>query len=356
MLDRAARSLDPVAAAIDTRSRQEVANAERLSAAATQTTTIAALVAALLTLLLGGWASHALSTPLRRLSAGTARVAAGEFVSPKGLPYDRLDEIGELSRSFRSMAERLAELDRLKAEFVSLASHELKTPINVIGGYSELLEDGLYGELNEKQVEVLGLIQDQTHTLTRLVNQLLDLSRFESGGFQLQMDAVGLADLLGRVQAAFDVLAAKKQIEFTVEADPSLPDLIRADPDRLQHEVLSNLLSNAFKFTPVGGRITLRAWGEDGQVEIVVEDTGSGIPTKDLPHIFEKYYQVGRDARSKGTGLGLAIVKQIVEAHDGTVRAESGVDEGTRFHITIPARPPAPAGPTQPTQPTDETA
>jgi len=257
-------------------------------------------------------------------------------MAPEDLPYERSDEIGHLSRSFGSMTQRLAELDRLKAEFVSLASHELKTPINVIAGYSELLTEGLYGDLDERQVEVLVLVQEQTRALTRLVNQLLDLSRFEAGGVRIEPQPVDLTELLAEVEGSFRALATQKQIRFTINVDPSVPDRVTLDPDRIRHEVLGNLLSNAFKFTGTGGEVSVRAWSRNGSMHLEVSDTGTGIPHDQLDHIFEKYYQVGSAAKAKGSGLGLAIAKHVMEAHGGRIEASSVVNQGTTFHLVLP--------------------
>jgi two-component system, NtrC family, sensor histidine kinase GlrK len=336
VLDESRLALDPVAVALDQRGQRARAEARQVSAAGARTTLLVVLIALLLTAALGLWTAGALSRPLGRLSAATAAVADGDFVAPPGLPYDRDDEIGELSRAFRVMTERLAELDRLKAEFLSLATHELKTPINVIGGYAELLDEGLYGDLKPKQKDVVALIQDQTRSLTRLVNQLLDLSRFEAGGVPIEAVPVNLPDLLRDVEGAFHALATQKQVGFRIDVDPALPSIVVLDPERIRHEVLGNLLSNAFKFTPTGGEVRVRAWSVETDVHIEVDDTGVGIPQDQIVHIFDKYYQVGADAKSQGAGLGLAIVKHVVEAHDGRITAESSPGQGTCFEIVLP--------------------
>ena len=339
MLDSARAALPPVANALDERGRAAVRRAQDVSASSVRTAWLAVLIALVLTLAIGFWTTRAVSHPLGQLSVATARVADGDFEAPADLPYDRTDEIGHLSRSFGSMAEKLAELDRLKAEFVSLASHELKTPINVIGGYAELLDDGLYGELTERQREVLALIQDQAKALTRLVNQLLDLSRFEAGGLQVEPTEISLSKLLDEVEKSFRVLATQKQVDFEVEVGDSLPETAIMDHDRVRHEVLGNLLSNAFKFTSTGGAIRLEATSRNGGIHFRVKDTGVGIPPDQLDHIFEKYYQVGADAKAKGSGLGLAIAKHVVDAHGGRIHVSSEVGEGTTFDIDLPRKP-----------------
>lgn len=336
LLDSARFTIRGVTQAVDEQGRLQVARAREVSASAARTTTLALVIAGLLSALLALWTTGALSRPLQRLSAATRTVAGGEFETPKNLPYDRSDEIGELSRSFQSMTERLAELDRLKAEFVGLATHELKTPINVIGGYAELLNEGLYGEVSEKQREVLVLVQEQAKSLTRLVNQLLDLSRFEAGGLRIEPEPVEIDQLLHEVEGTFRALATQKQIDFEVDRGPSLPNVLVIDHDRIRHEVLSNLLSNAFKFTSSGGGVTLAARMEDEEVHITVSDSGMGIPEDQLDHIFEKYYQVEGEGMAQGSGLGLAIAKHVVEAHGGRIRASSTVGKGTTFDIHLP--------------------
>ena len=302
---------------------------------------MALLAALVVALVLGAWTTRAVTRPIRQVQRAMAQVADGEFDVPDGLPYDREDELGGLSRSFRTMTTRLAELDRMKAEFISVASHELKTPLNVIGGYAELLDDGIYGPLEPKQHEALESIQDQTRTLTDLVNQLLDISRIEAGGFRVELMDVESAELFGAVRRMFDPLAKQKRIDFTVDIDDEYPRIMRADPDRLRNEVIGNLLSNAFKFTPEGGAIGVRAYvGTQDRLAIDVHDTGGGIPESELVHIFEKFYQVG-EARVQGSGLGLAIAREIVEAHGGEISAESSPGRGTTFHILLP-RDPAP--------------
>ena len=339
-LGQAQSSVDGVAAAIDRRGQARVEQAQRISAY-TSTTALMALGAAfLVALVLGAWTTRTITRPIHQVQQAMARVADGEFVVPEGLPYDSGDELGDLSRSFRTMTGKLAELDRMKAEFISVASHELKTPLNVIGGYAELLDDGIYGPLEPKQHEALESIQDQTRTLTDLVNQLLDLSRIEAGGFRVELMDVESAELFGAVRRMFEPLAKQKSIDFQVVVDDMFPHVLRADPDRLRNEVLGNLLSNAFKFTPEGGRIVLTAHPANGErVGIDVSDTGGGIPSDELEHIFDKFYQVGPEARAQGSGLGLAIAREIVEAHGGEISAQSTRGKGTTFHILLPTNP-----------------
>jgi signal transduction histidine kinase len=271
-----------------------------------------------------------------------ARVAEGDFEPDVRVPAERTDELGDLARSFGTMTEQLAELDRLKAEVVSVASHEIKTPLSVIRGYVALLADGIYGQVNDQQKKTLEAVSDQVDRLTRLVHRLLDISRFEAGGGRLELRRINVRDFLEELTSGFRVLAFQNGIDFHVDVAGDTPVNIEGDADRL-NEVLGNLLSNAFKFTERGGRITLSACRDGTGVEVEVADTGVGIPPDKLPKIFEKFYQVENPAqpRSAGSGLGLAIAREIVEAHGGTIGAESAVGEGTRFRVTLPERPPA---------------
>jgi signal transduction histidine kinase len=326
-----------IAMEIDRRSAADLVEASRISAASVTGTLLALLTCFFIALILGTWATHVLVQPINRLRHSMAAVAAGEFVVPPGLPYERTDEIGDLARSFRGMTQQLADLDRMKADFMSIATHELKTPINVVGGYAELLQEGMYGDVTERQVDALTSIQEQARILTQLVNQLLDISRLEAGGLKLEIAALDVGDLFDRVRRTFEVLAHQQEIDFSVDVEPSTPSTIPGDADRLRDQVLGNLLGNALKFTPAGGWIRVRCWGSDDSLHIEVADSGEGMPADQLPHVFDKYYQIGEQARSKGAGLGLTIAHDIVEEHGGTISVTSREGRGTTFVVSLPA-------------------
>lgn len=328
-----------IASEIDRRSEADLASAARISAAAMTTTLLALLACLFIALLLGTWATNMLVNPITRLQHAMAAVAAGEFVVPASLPYDRTDEIGDLARSFRGMTQQLSDLDRMKADFMSIATHELKTPINVVGGYAELIQDGVYGEVNEAQMDALTAIQEQAVILTQLVNQLLDISRLEAGGLTLEIRNMEVAELFESVRRTFTVLAHQRALELHVELDPSAPETIPADCDRLRDQVLGNLLGNALKFTPEGGNIRVRGWGTTDSLCIEVSDDGSGMPADQLPHVFNKYFQIGEQARSKGAGLGLTIAHDIIEEHGGSISVTSEEGAGTTFLVTLPTAP-----------------
>ena len=337
------QALEPVAAELNRGGEAQVARAQEVASGAASTTLLALAAALLVALVIAGWLARTLLGPLDELRRGMAAVAEGDFEPDVRIPTGRPDELGDLSRSFAAMAAQLAELDRLKAEFVSVASHELKTPLSVIRGYTSLLRDGIYGPVSEQQQKTLGSIGDQTDRLNRLIQRLLDVSRFEAGGGRLELRPVPLRPFLAELADGFEVLAHQSEIDFAVEVDRSLPETALVDPDRL-NEVLGNLLSNAFKFTPRGGQIRLRAGADADALRLEVEDTGVGIPADKLPKIFEKFFQVENEAqpRSAGSGLGLAISQEIVVAHGGTITADSAPGKGTVFRIVLPLTAAAP--------------
>jgi signal transduction histidine kinase len=295
------------------------------------------LVAALLATGIAVWLTRSVSRPVRDLEAGMTAVAAGAFAHRLAVAPHRRDEFGRLAASFASMAGQLGELDKLKAEFVSIASHELKTPINVMLGYLQLLQEGVYGPLSERQIEVCRTLEQQCQAVARLSKQLLDVSRFEAGGGQLDPHPFLLSPFLDEVEASVHVLAIQRGVQFNIVRDARLPVEVVWDRDGIS-EVLGNLLSNAFRFTPAGGHVELAAHADEEQVRLYVRDTGSGIPPEQLGHIFDKFYQADnqRPTAGKGAGLGLAIAKTIIDAHGGRISVESTLGTGTVFSLSLP--------------------
>ena len=331
------RAIGPAEATLRERTRRRVELATIASERARTTALVALALALALALLVGMLLTRAISKPIEDLDAGMRAVADGDFQHRLALGPRRNDEFARLARSFETMSEQLVQLDRLKAEFVSVASHELKTPINVILGYVQLLEEGLYGPLTPKQREICGTLAAQGTSLARLVRQLLDVSRFEAGGARLELRPVDLRLFLQELESAFQVLALQRGVSFRVSLGEALPDEVVWDQDRI-NEVLGNLLSNAFRFTARDGTVELSVTRTDGAVHMEVHDTGAGIPAAQLPHIFRKFFQADNQVGGAmdTTGLGLAIAKEIVDAHQGTIEVESEVGVGTTFSITLP--------------------
>lgn len=238
--------------------------------------------------------------------------------------------------TLRDISARL-EADRLKSEFIAAVSHELRTPLAVILGLAELLRE----EVGEEHQESVELIQEAAFRLKTMVDNLLDTSRLEAGRFEVNRRPVQLRPLLLDLARSFQGVARLSGVAFRVEVE-ELP-LLELDPDRIL-QVVGNLLSNAFKFTPRGGEVVLRAWpGEEGVV-LEVRDTGPGIPREDLPKLFQRYARA-RNAKTRGvagTGLGLFISRHIVEAHGGRIEVESEEGRGSAFRVILPLYAPDP--------------
>jgi signal transduction histidine kinase len=333
----AEQALKSIERQIGARVSNRVAATEVRIADAEQASLAGLVVAIVIAAVTGIWLMHSISGPVRALDRGMRAVAEGDLSHQLELSPQRRDEFGRLAISFQAMSQQLAELDKLKAEFVSVASHELKTPINVILGYLQLMQQGIYGPLSGKQTEILSTVEAQGRTLARLAAQLLDVTRFEAGGGRIEPRTLQLVALLEDLERAFHVLAVQRGIDFRLTMDEGLPDEVQWDPDRI-NEVMGNLLANAFKFTGSGGTVELTATPANDNVKIEVHDSGAGVPPDQLPHIFEKFYQANnQDAASMmGTGLGLAIAKEIVEAHRGQITCESVLGEGTTFTLLLP--------------------
>jgi two-component system phosphate regulon sensor histidine kinase PhoR len=218
-------------------------------------------------------------------------------------------------------------------EFVSNVSHELRNPLASIKAMVETLEDGVI-EGNQVAKDFLERIHRDIDRMSHLVNDLLELSRLESGQLTLQLTPLDLRPLVEEVRSRFSAPAEAQRVIVEADLPPDLPQ-VRGDREKLQ-QVLINLVENALKFTPAAGRITLSAQAQNGMVQVRVRDTGAGIPQEHLPYLFERFYKVDRARRDGGTGLGLAIVKQIVEAHRGEAWVESQEGVGSTFAFTVP--------------------
>jgi signal transduction histidine kinase len=243
------------------------------------------------------------------------------------------------ARLFREIAGKSAQLEaasRHKSEFLANMSHELRTPLNAIIGFSEVLVDRLFGELTEKQDEYLKDIYASGQHLLSLINDILDLSKIEAGRMELEATDFDLPSAIDNALILVRERASRRGITLGHDIDERLGS-IRGD-ERKVKQVLLNLLSNALKFTPEGGRIDVRAAPQDGMAEISVTDTGVGIAPEDQEAVFEEFRQVGTaDKKVEGTGLGLALSRKFIELHGGRIWVESEVGKGSTFRFTLPS-------------------
>lgn len=337
-LDRTDRTLGAVADSIGAVARRDLQRAETLSASSRQATLLGMMLALLIATGVATWASGALTNPLRHLGRAMARVADGDFEPPRHLPADRRDEIGDLTRSFLVMSERLADLDRLKAEFIGVASHELKTPINAIHGYAELIQEEFGEAAPEEYGRMVDGIAEQARVMARLVDRLMDLSRLEAGAYRVQLDAVFVQDLVTGVLRAFEILARQRSVTLDAVVEPGTPETLVMDLDLIRDEVLGNLVSNALRHTPPGGRVVLSVGPTEHGASFTVTDSGPGIPLEERDLVFRKYYRGSTEA--PGTGLGLAIARETVLLHGGRITLlEEPAGGGASFRVTLPSDP-----------------
>jgi PAS domain S-box-containing protein len=256
-------------------------------------------------------------------------------------------EIEERERAQREMhiAKDVADTaNRAKSAFLANMSHELRTPLNAVIGFSELLEQQIFGGLNDKQRSYVGNVLVSGRHLLQLVNDILDISKVEAGRMDLQYERTPIGSIIDVVRSVIHAVAAKKGIDLEVEVPPSLPE-IDIDPGRIK-QVLYNLISNAIKFTPRGGTVRLAARTDDQNLIVTVSDTGVGIARDDLPRLFREFEQLRQPGgvRPEGTGLGLALSRRLVELHGGRVEVESVLGSGSVFSVLLPLRSPDESG------------
>ncbi|MBI3458450.1 MAG: GAF domain-containing sensor histidine kinase [Candidatus Rokubacteria bacterium] len=245
----------------------------------------------------------------------------------------------ELEATYRELADshaRLRDLDQLKSDFLGNVSHELRTPLAAIKGFADNLLDGVTGPLTGKQRHYLLRIHDNVDRLTRMVSDLLDLTRIEAGKIELALEALDPAETIADATESLRPLARARGIEVVLDLRGCPP--IWGDPDKI-HQVLTNLISNALKFTPPGGQVTVTAApAPGGMARIAIHDTGLGIPPEERERVFDKFYQAGRvdGERPPGSGLGLTIARHLVELHRGRIWVDDGVGRGSTFVVLLP--------------------
>lgn len=278
--------------------------------------------------------TRSITRPIAMLKDKTKEIAEGHFESR--VQVNAPQEISELAMAFNRMCEKLNELEQLKADFYASMSHELRTPLTSIKEGTGLLLDGVGGETTERQRKLLTIVAEESNRLIGVVSSLLDLSKMEAGMMRYNFETVAFDPLIQRALAEITPLAEAKQICLESTTEASLP-AARVDAERIL-QALRNLLGNAVKFTPNGGRVKILAKSANGKLTISVRDSGPGIPKESLTAIFEKFSQGNHKGtqRQLGTGLGLAIAKNIIESHGGHIWVDSKVGEGSTFTFVLP--------------------
>ena len=318
------------------------------------------LIALIPALLLSIFFARRMVRPIQTLHAAAAQIGSGTW--DRRIDIRTGDELEELAETFNRMsvrlrdsytnleqqvAERTHELgeaiteleaaSRHKSDFLANMSHELRTPLNAIIGFSEVLLERMFGDINAKQKDYLQDILSSGRHLLSLINDILDISKVEAGRMELQPGPVDLRFILQNAVSLVRERATRQGINVAVDIDASV-GAIEADERRVK-QILFNLLSNALKFTPTGGRVTLTAARIDDAVQISVRDTGIGIKSEDQDRIFEEFQQAGPGKAVEGTGLGLALAKRFVEMHGGRIWVDSVVGTGSTFTFTLPLHP-----------------
>jgi signal transduction histidine kinase len=292
-----------------------------------------------LALTLGLLISWSLVVPLRRTGTRMSEIAAGDFEGHLDVP--NRDEIGTLATNVNHMSDELGHLydeletaSRHKSDFLATMSHELRTPLNAIIGFSELLHEQMFGELNEQQLSYVQDILDAGRHLLSMINDVLDLAKIEAGRMELELSEVAIHDVLRGAVSMHSEQAKRRGVSLGLMTDPS--EITVLADDRRVRQVVFNLVSNAIKFTPADGRVDVSARLEDGAVEIAVADTGPGIPAEDREAIFQEFEQSAAGKEAEGTGLGLPLSRKLVQLHGGRLWVESEVGHGSTFRFTLP--------------------
>ena len=291
-------------------------------------TIVSALIAVVLALTLGGFLAYTMTRSLHELKEATVDIAKGKF--GRQVKVRSKDEIGMLAVAFNQMSAALDRATKARRQMTADIAHDLRSPLSVITGYAEALNDK---KLPGNQ-EVYNILLQEARHLDRLVDDLRLLSLADTGELPLVLQPTQPKALLERVVSRHIVASRQRQVELVIRVGEDCPQ-VNVDVERMS-QVLDNLIVNAFRYTPQGGKVTMEAVATHGEVQMRVKDTGSGISPEDLPHIFDRFYRGDKSRPHNGeSGLGLAIAKSIVEAHGGEIHAASKPGEGAEFTITL---------------------
>jgi len=293
---------------------------------------LAGLIALVLSVIIAILLARSVYKPIGRVRLAASEMARGKY--DQEVPLEGPGEVRELAASFNDMARKVKGSQQNLRDFVADVSHELRTPLTSIKGFAQAIQDGT-AQSKEASAKAAGIIEEESKRMIRLVNNLLELSRLESGQLAMKKEPVDLEEVIKQCQEVFSVRAEEKQI-FLVTNLESLPQVM-GDIDRLE-QVFDNLLDNAIKHTPPGGTVSVKGRHIIPEtVEISIRDTGPGIAKEQIKHMFERFYRGDAPGERTGTGLGLAISHQIALAHGGDIRANSQAGEGAEFTVKLPA-------------------
>ena len=269
--------------------------------------------------------------PVRKVTVAADKIAEGDY--DQEVPVEGPKEIKTLATHFNEMAGKVKESQMQLRHFVADVSHQLRTPLTSIQGFAQAILDGTAKD-DEAREKAARVIDDESKRMIKQVNELLELSRMQSGQLDISLEPVDIKELLLHCQEVFSLRAEETGVRLITDIEPLVP--VSGDEDRLE-QVFSNLLDNALKNTPRQGEIVIRGRNIDNNaVELMISDSGPGIPPEQLPYVFERFYQAS--GLRTGFGLGLAIVREIIVRHDGEIRVKSEPGEGTQFIITLPSR------------------
>ncbi len=292
----------------------------------------AGLVAFVVAVIFAAWMGSWIVNPLEEIQRASRSVSTGAY---QQIPLKGPDEVRALAGAFNDMVDQVQASHQSQKDFVANVSHELKTPLTSIQGFSQAMLDGTV-DSGPALKKAAGIINAEAERMYRLVVDLLDLARFDAGTVNLDRQALDLAKLLNHVGNQLIPQAIQAQVKLTLDVDP-LPTCV-GDEDRLA-QVFTNLVDNAIKHTPENGFVHLTARNEKGQARIEIIDSGVGIPPEHLERIFERFYKIDGSRKREGepgTGLGLAIAQQIIQAHDGDIHVRSTIGEGSAFEVILP--------------------
>ena len=272
--------------------------------------------------------SRGITKPLIRMKEATSQISKGNF--SVSLPHKSKDELGDLSKSIELLATDLNYLKKERSEFLASISHELRTPLTYIKGYADIVKKRNLS--SDEREQYLSIIVEESDRLAKLIKELFDLAKMDQNTFVIEKEWINLNDFFTKIEQKFSPIFHENEMEFILDCQPNL--MLQADSLRLQ-QILVNLLDNARKYSASGATIVLRAWKQKKEIHISIVDNGKGIPEKDIPYIFHRFYRVDKSRTRSlgGSGLGLSIIKELMIAHGGEILVKSKENVGTEFEL-----------------------